>query len=464
MLMGQMATFQRFSGEQNLLLPADLDGATPPPTGAPAYFYTFKDDQDHGGADRLEIFELHVDWVNTGNTTFNLVASLPIAPYNYTVCGFFNFNCIRQQNTNQRLDAVSEWPMHRLQYRNFGAYEMLLGNFTVDVTGNDEAGIRWFELRKNTGGQWMLHQEGTHAPDNNSRFMGSIAMDRDGNIALGYTVSSSSMSPTLRYATRIPDDPPGTLQMEVTLQNGGGSQTSNERWGDYSSMNVDPTDDCTFYYTMEYIPAPGADWDTIVGKFRIPECGGAPNGDPCTAPADCQSGFCVDGVCCDTACGAGSTTDCQACSTAAGAGVNGTCSPRPAIECRASAAPCDAAEACDGTSPDCPPDALAPAGTSCRGAADSCDLAEVCDGMAATCPPDVLAPDESTCPGGTCNAGDCIPSDGPKLDPEEEGGCGCRVPGTSTDGSGHTPAAGLALVALGLAGALRRRRHGSPRG
>jgi hypothetical protein len=104
--------------------------------------------------------------------------------------------------------------------------------------------------------------------------MGSIAMDQDGNIALGYTVSSSSIHPAIRYATRLASDPLGTLQAEAVLIAPNGSQTGSNRWGDYSAMSVDPADDCTFWYTNEYYNANSANqWRTRVGVFTIPECG-----------------------------------------------------------------------------------------------------------------------------------------------------------------------------------------------
>jgi uncharacterized repeat protein (TIGR01451 family) len=272
MLNGLPATSVRFSGQTNFLLAADVDGPTPPPANTPGLFYTFKDNSFHGGTDRLEIFELDVDWVTPGNSTFTLAQSLNITSYTYTVCGFFVLNCIPQLGTTQRVDAVSEWPMWRLAYRNFGSHETLLANFAVDV-GSDRSGIRWYELRR-SGGTWSIYQEGTHAPaDTTHRFMGSIAMDGQGNIALAYSASSSTMNPAIRYATRLASDPLGTLQAEETLYAGAGSQTGSNRWGDYSAISIDPSDDCTFWVTNEYYPSnSGNNWNTRIGKFTIPEC------------------------------------------------------------------------------------------------------------------------------------------------------------------------------------------------
>ena len=280
MLAGTAARpFQKFSGFSNLLLPSDLDGTTAPPTGAPNHFYTFKDNAFHGGADRLEIYDFDVDWAVPGNTTFQLVATLPIASFTYTACGFFDLNCLRQPGTNQRLDQLGEWPMWRFPYRNFGSHEAMVGAFSVGGgTGAVGSAVRWFEVRKTGGGAWTLYQEGTHdVGDGLDRWLPSIAMDQSGNIAIGYSTSSSASSPSIRYATRLAGDPIGTLGQEKVLQPGGGSQTASNRWGDYAAMSVDPTDDCTFWFTSEYYAATSpSTWSTRVGTFVEPTCGTAP--------------------------------------------------------------------------------------------------------------------------------------------------------------------------------------------
>ncbi|GAB4577841.1 MAG: T9SS type A sorting domain-containing protein [Anaerolineales bacterium] len=286
MLVGASATFQKFTGGTNLYLPSDVDGPTPPPANAPNLFYTFKDNSFHGGSDRLEIREFHVDWTTPANSTFTLVASLNIASFTYTPCGFFNFNCIRQLGTSQRFDAVAEWPMFRFPYRNFGTHETLVGTFVVGGgTGDVGAAIRWFELRK-SGGSWTLYQEGTIDPgDGHDRVNPSIAMDQAGNIAVGYTVSSSAMNPAIRYVTRLASDPLGTMQTEAVLINGTGSQTGSNRWGDYSAIAVDPANDCSFWYTNEYYPTnSGSTWKTRVGVFTIPECLGGATATPSPTP------------------------------------------------------------------------------------------------------------------------------------------------------------------------------------
>jgi hypothetical protein len=274
MLAGQAATFQKFTGGENFYLPSDVDGPTPPPAGAPNLFYTYKDDSFHGGTDRLELLEFDVDWVTPANSTFTLVESPAIASYTYTPCGFFNFNCIRQLGTTQRFDAVGEWPLFRFPYRNFGSHQALVGVFVIGGGLGEEGGaLRWFELR-NSGSGWTLYQEGTFDPgDGHDRVNGSIAMDRAGNMAMGYTVSSSGMKPAIRYTIRLATDPLGTMQAEAVLINGGGAQTGSNRWGDYAAMAVDPANDCTFWYTNEYYPTDATTtWKTRVGVFTIPGC------------------------------------------------------------------------------------------------------------------------------------------------------------------------------------------------
>jgi len=275
-LSGLPASFVRFTGETNFLMPATVNGSTPPPAGAPGLFYTFKDDIFHGGADRLEIFELRVDWATPGNSTFTRTDSIDVTAYTYTVCGFFNFNCVQQPLAFQRVDAVSEWPMWPLAYRNFGDHRTLVANFTVDV-GGDRAGIRWYELRK-SGGGWAVYQEGTQAPGGQNRWMGSIAMDGSGNIALGYSIVwrsgtlGTAVFPSLAYATRLATDPLNTLQEETLLVAGSAPQAGSNRWGDYSAMSVDPVDDCTFWYTGEYYTSRGTQWRTRIGSFKLPGC------------------------------------------------------------------------------------------------------------------------------------------------------------------------------------------------
>jgi len=281
MLVGQPARFlyydmgrldKRYGG----LLPADLDGP-PPPQGSPAYFVSVDDDAWGFPADMLHIWEVSIDWVNPSNSTITGPFDLPTAPFNANMC-HYSMDCIPQPGTTRGLEALSDRLMYRLQYRNFGDYEAMVVNHTVDVDGTDHAGIRWYELRR-TNGSWSIYQQGTFAPDAHNRWMGSVAMDGDGNIALGYSISSNTMYPSIGYAGRLSIDPPGTLPRgEGIIILGSGSQThSSSRWGDYSSMSVDPVDDCTFWYTQEYYETTSnAGWQTRIAAFRFPSCGQSP--------------------------------------------------------------------------------------------------------------------------------------------------------------------------------------------
>ncbi|MCB9134600.1 MAG: hypothetical protein H6636_04185 [Anaerolineales bacterium] len=280
MLNGQPATRQSVGSLANLMMPADVDGQTPPPDDAPGIFYTYYHPSGSGhpaGNPRLAIYEYDVDWANPGNSTYTLAAELLVTPFNYTVCGFFAGGCVPQPGTGQLLDDLSWWPMFRFQYRNFGQYEAMVGNFAVDLDNTNKAAIRWFEVRK-TNGVYSLYQESTYAPDSSHRWMGSIAMDGSGNIALAYSVSnpSTGVDPSIRYATRLRNDPLGTLSAEAEMWTGTGVQTGIHRWGDYSDLTVDPVDNCTFWFTTEYhdVTDSGFGWNTRIGVFRIPECTG----------------------------------------------------------------------------------------------------------------------------------------------------------------------------------------------
>ncbi|MDQ1347671.1 MAG: LysM peptidoglycan-binding protein [Acidobacteriota bacterium] len=274
MLQGLVAGSIKATGfAANFLMPADVDGIVAPPPGAPAIYYTFLDNSFHGGTDRLELRAFDVNWVTPALSTFTTIGSPAVTSFTYTVCGFFNLSCAPQPGTGQQVDVVSEWPMFRLAYRRFPGHEALVGNFTVPVSGR--AAPRWFELR-GSGTTWTLFQQGTYDPDATTfRFMGSIAQDREGSIALGYSATSAAVSPAIRFATRLAGDPAGTLGSESTLIAGGGSQTGSDRWGDYSALSIDPADECTFWYTNQYYTASsGSNWATRIGAFRVPQCKG----------------------------------------------------------------------------------------------------------------------------------------------------------------------------------------------
>src|ERR1044072_6374817 len=225
-------------------LPADLDGTTPPPPGAPATFVQWP------GPGAYKTFHFHVDFVTPGNSTFTVFSNLAVAGFTQ-LCGLTR-SCVPQSGTTSRLDGIGDRLMFRLAYRNFGTHESVVGNFTV--SSGSVAGVRWFEIRDVTAGPVTVFQQSTYQPDATWRWMGSAAMDQQGNLAIGYSASSTAISPQIRYAGRLSGDPLNALtQGEATLFAGTGSQTgTSSRWGDYSALSIDPVDDCTFWYTNEY--------------------------------------------------------------------------------------------------------------------------------------------------------------------------------------------------------------------
>ena len=262
-----------------MLHPADWDGKLAPPVGMPGLFLRHRDDEVHDGLDAdptqdfLEIWTFSVDWDDPGNSTLTGPFDIGVADFESELCGLTAFACVPQPGSDIRLDPLREPVMWRAQYRNFGTYQAVVANWVTDVVGGaaDVHGVRWTELR-NIGSGWSLHQQGTVSPDDVNRWMGSIAMDGSGGIAMGYNVSDGSETfPGLRYTGRQVTDPLDTMPIaEVTLAEGSAPNASN-RYGDYSSMTVDPVDDCTFWFTGQYNTT--SRWSTRIGSFRFDDCG-----------------------------------------------------------------------------------------------------------------------------------------------------------------------------------------------
>lgn len=313
MLVGGTAALQRFEAPDlagfgfQALTPGDADGNLAPPAGSPGYFLRHRDDERHNGGsanpseDYLEVWEFSVDFANAANSSFTGPFDVALSEFDSGLCGFTSFSCFPQPSASQLLDPLREVVMFRLQYRNVGSHEMMVGNLVTDVNGADRGGIRWFELRKSGGGNWTLFQEGTYSPDATHRWMGAISMDGSGNIAMSYNVSSGSVQPGIRYAGRLAGDPSGALpQGEHTLIAGTSSIGTN-RFGDYNAMNVDPVDDCTFWTTAEYTA--GGVWETQIGAFSFASCGGT-----------CGNGVAEGGEACDGADLNGQSCASQGCS------------------------------------------------------------------------------------------------------------------------------------------------------
>jgi len=281
MLTGAPAASQRFNVLPPLsgfgfegIQPADADGALPPPAGAPGMFWRHRDSEAHGSPgqpDTVQYYEFHVDFPTPANSTLTGPIDIVVSEFDSSLCGLTSFNCFPQPGTGTTLDPLREPVMHRAQYRNRGTHEVVVGSFVTDVTGTNVGGVRWFEARKTGASPYTLFQEGTISPDNTNRWMSSIAMDGSGNIAVGYNVTSSSVFPGQRYTGRVATDPPGTMAPEQVVIAGTASNGSN-RYGDYSSINVDPVNECTFWWTGEYNAA--GTWSTRIATFSFPnpEC------------------------------------------------------------------------------------------------------------------------------------------------------------------------------------------------
>ena len=264
------------------LLPSDLDGTALPPAGSPNFFVGTMDNNGPYGAtqDAISFWKFHVDFATPANSTFGPPIIIPVAPFNsiLTPTCPATRQCIPQPATANLVDHLGyrQRPTFRLAYRNIGGVERLVTNQSVEAGGGTGmSGIRWYEIRNPNTATPTIFQQGTYAPgttDNIHRWMGSIAMDSAGNMALGYSASSSTVFPSVRYTGRLSTDPVGTMpQGEGTIVDGTGSQTASQRWGDYSAMTVDPVTDCTFWYVAEYIPVTsGAGWRNRVGQFFFP--------------------------------------------------------------------------------------------------------------------------------------------------------------------------------------------------
>jgi hypothetical protein len=278
------------------LLPPDLDGRTKPKNDVPAPIVGTQDDGGPYGAtfDALNIWEFDVKWRSTPVASIVLKAQLPVAAFDSIFpCGVVpgsqppdSRDCLPQPGVtdgSQYLDILSyrQRPTWRLAYRNKGAYETMVTNQSVEALPG-VAGARWYEIRR-TGGAYSVHQQGTYAPgDGVHRWMGSIAADKNGNMALGYSVvNGTDVFPGIRYTGRLAGDPLGQMTLgEGTVVNGTAAQTHvNSRWGDYTSMNVDPVDDCTLWYVNEYYTVEGAaqaplgnGWQTRIASFKLPGC------------------------------------------------------------------------------------------------------------------------------------------------------------------------------------------------
>lgn len=287
MLSGSTATQECFD-TANLFgaVPSDWDGASAPPTGSSNYFVTY-------GSNSLNIWSLHADFTDPGNAQLTGPIVLPVQSFT-PACKEVEPQpiksnpeeapgCVPQVGVPMKLDEISDRMMYRAAYRNFGDHEALVAIHTVArVIENKKAigaALRWYEIRGLSVAP-NIYQQGTYAPDARWRWMGSIGMDSAGDIGIGYSLSGVGIHPQIAYTGRTPSDSFGTMESEGIIMAGNGSQRGTERWGDYSALSIDPSDDCTFWYTTEYIPKTGQapNWQTRIASFKFSNCVGVPGG------------------------------------------------------------------------------------------------------------------------------------------------------------------------------------------
>ena len=253
-------------------MPLDMDGLLPPPADAKEYFIW----SDLNTLDNLQVWEFDVNWDSPELSTFAPITAIPVTPYG-------SAPAITQPNGSS-LDSLSIRSMFRAAYRNLdGQGKIVFTHNIAAPAGQGETALRWYEIDVDqVAGTATLTHEGTFAPDQESRWMGSGAMDVNGNVAFGYSIASPNMEPSIAAATRLATDPANTLTDEVMLHVGEASQSGATRWGDYSSLSIDPVDDCTFWFTTEYYKTANANstgWSTRIASFKVPSCVAGPRGE-----------------------------------------------------------------------------------------------------------------------------------------------------------------------------------------
>lgn len=256
----------------NFLNNADIDGYTLPPRGAPNVVMATGGTQLTGDLDDdgVYVWQFHVDWRDTSRTRLVGPVKLAVAPYAY-LCGGQLTSCVPQPGTERKLDAQGDKLMARLVYRNVAGRESIVGLHSVNTEAGG-GGVRWYEWRVGADRRVRVHQQGTFAPDGDFRWMGSIGMDRMGNIAMGYSFGGARHFAGQRFAARTPADPPGTLgTAESVLAEGQAAQEATLRWEDYTQLAMDP-DDCRFWYVGDYFRAGASSYSTRIGSWRVPGC------------------------------------------------------------------------------------------------------------------------------------------------------------------------------------------------
>ena len=275
MLKGEPATEQCvIIHDVNFLNNADVDGKGLPPPGAPNIMMAAGGTQLKKifEADTIDAWQFHVDWANPASTKVSGPVRIPVAPYHYLCDGQLT-NCVPQPGTNRRLDAQGDKIMQRLVYRRIGSHESIVAVHSVNTTSGG-SGVRWYEFRIDRNREVRLRQQGTYAPDRFFRWMASPAIDRFGNIGIGYSFGGTPNFAGLRFAGRTAGDPPGRLTFGETVLVEGQDAQDAMRWEDYTQTAMDPSDDCTIWYVGDYMKKGAASYSTRIGAFRLPGCSG----------------------------------------------------------------------------------------------------------------------------------------------------------------------------------------------
>ena len=277
MLAGQPATEQCITIDGvNFLNNADIDGQKLPPAGAPNIMMAAGGTQLKGifKDDGIYFWKVHVDWRNPANTKADGPTKIPVAPYHYLCNGQLS-SCVPQPETERRLDVQGDKIMTRMIYRRVAGHESIVAAHSVATKGG--GGVRWYEFRLDKKGDPVLYQQGTYAPGGLYRWMPSIAMDKQGDIGVGYSFGGLPNFAGQRFAAREARDPKGHLTLhETVLAEGEASQKNTLRWEDYTTTAMDPSDDCTFWYVGDYLQEKDTSYRTKIGSFRLPSCKGGP--------------------------------------------------------------------------------------------------------------------------------------------------------------------------------------------
>jgi len=255
-----------------LASPVNFTGTIPAPASDPAILMRVADDAWGGSldSDHLEIFKLNVDWVDSSLTSITGPINLKTIDYNSELCDFNSGKCIPQPGTNKKLDPLNAILMEQLQYRAFTDHESIVASNVVKATADGRAGVRWYELRKESNSDWYIYQQGTYAPpDTNYRWMSSITINQDGTIALGYNISSKVVYPGVRITGRLSCDSLNQMTIEETVSKEGSAASGVNRYGDYNGIVTDPTDG-SFWLTGQYNATDV--WSTNVTHFTIENC------------------------------------------------------------------------------------------------------------------------------------------------------------------------------------------------